>query len=227
MCIGLEQAAPDCLPVSAKMLPAERRLVDTPSSTRKAARPAPRSPAAEGPRGAATSGAGADDRSCCTATYRPAGGSDGEHAAEYPAVPSRSRYSYRMISPIRGDFTGFRVQVPPRTHMQLPDLRLSACRMGRRATPQVTAVGLKSLSDTCLRDNPCTCPKLHKVEEVVTATRPHRRPPRLTARRGYSLETVCSLSVMNSSRAGWPCSVAAMPRLSAATMSPGSVIRSP
>jgi hypothetical protein len=30
-------------------------------------------------------------------------------------------------------------------------------------------------------DNPCTCPKLHKVEEVVTATRAHRRPPRLTA----------------------------------------------
>jgi hypothetical protein len=29
-----------------------------------------------------------------------------------------------MISPIRGDFTGFRVQVPPRTHMQLSDLRL-------------------------------------------------------------------------------------------------------
>ena len=70
-------------------------------------------------------------------------------------------------------------------------------------------------------------PKLHKVEEVVTATRAHRRPPGLTARRGYSVETVRSLSVMNSSRAGWPCSVTAMPRLSAATMSPGSVIRSP
>ena len=34
--------------------------------------------------------------------------------------PLRSRYSYRMISPIRGDFTGFRVQVPPRTHHDQP-----------------------------------------------------------------------------------------------------------
>ena len=30
--------------------------------------------------------------------------------------PPASGYSYCMISPIRGDFTGFRVQVPPRTH---------------------------------------------------------------------------------------------------------------
>ena len=46
-------------------------------------------------------------------------------------------------------------------------------------------------------------------------------------RAAYSRETVISLSVMNSSRAGWPASVAAMPRFSAPTISAGSVIRSP
>jgi hypothetical protein len=44
---------------------------------------------------------------------------------------------------------------------------------------------------------------------------------------GYSLEMLISLSVMNSSSAGRPSSVAAIPRLSAPTISPGSVIRSP
>ena len=43
----------------------------------------------------------------------------------------------------------------------------------------------------------------------------------------YSLETLTSLLVMNSSSAGWPFSVAAMPRLMAATMSPGFSTRSP
>ncbi len=53
--------------------------------------------------------------------------------------------------------------------------------------------------------------------------------PRL-ARRYTSylnLETATSLEVMNSSSAGWPCSVAAMPRLIAGTISAGSVTRSP
>ena len=44
---------------------------------------------------------------------------------------------------------------------------------------------------------------------------------------GYSLEIVISLSVMNSNKAGWPFCVAAMPLFKAATMSLGSVIRSP
>ena len=43
----------------------------------------------------------------------------------------------------------------------------------------------------------------------------------------HSLETLTSLLVMNSSSAGCPFSVAAMPRLMAATMSPGFSTRSP
>src|SRR5580698_4657987 len=46
----------------------------------------PRSPAAECRQGAAASGAGAEDRSCSTATYRPGNGADSEHAAEYPGA---------------------------------------------------------------------------------------------------------------------------------------------
>ena len=37
------------------------------------------------------------------------------HAAKYSNTPIPIRWPDRMISPIRGDFTGFRVQVPPRT----------------------------------------------------------------------------------------------------------------
>ncbi len=43
----------------------------------------------------------------------------------------------------------------------------------------------------------------------------------------YSRETSTSLEVMNSSSAGWPFSVAAIPRLMAATISPGFSTRSP
>jgi len=42
-----------------------------------------------------------------------------------------------------------------------------------------------------------------------------------------NLETATSLDVMNSRSAGWPASVAAMPRLIAGTISAGSVTRSP
>jgi hypothetical protein len=42
-----------------------------------------------------------------------------------------------------------------------------------------------------------------------------------------NLETSTSLAVMNSSSAGWPRSVASMPRLIAGMISAGSVIRSP
>src|SRR4029077_13850346 len=46
------------------------------------------------------------------AMHRPGGGLNSEHAAEYPgALISRSSYLCCMISPIRGDLTGFRVQV--------------------------------------------------------------------------------------------------------------------
>src|SRR5690606_26954567 len=47
-------------------------------------------------------------------------------------------------------------------------------------------------------------------------------------RRGYlNLETATSLAVMNSRSAGWPRSVASMPRRIAGTISAGSVTRSP
>ena len=55
---------------------------------------------------------------------------------------------------------------------------------------------------------------------------PGQTSPGMTPRR-YSLETLTSLLVMNSSSAGCPFSVAAMPRLMAATMSPGFSTRSP
>jgi len=56
------------------------------------------------------------------------------------------------------------------------------------------------------------------------------RHPRRTAATAagwrYSFEMVVSFAVRNSSRAGRPSSVAAIPRFSAATISPGSAIRS-
>jgi hypothetical protein len=56
-----------------------------------------------------------------------------------PRLPGAC-YLYCMISPIRGNFPSMGVQVPPRTHMQLSDLGLSACRyrtgkMRRRSQP--------------------------------------------------------------------------------------------
>lgn len=43
----------------------------------------------------------------------PGGSINSEHAAEYPGTHVCSCYSYCMISPNRGDFTGFCVQSPP------------------------------------------------------------------------------------------------------------------
>jgi hypothetical protein len=65
----------------------------------------------------AVSGAGAD---VPAPTAQPRTGQVARRTANTPPDrrPRRpgSCYFYCMISPIRGDFTGFRVQVPPRTH---------------------------------------------------------------------------------------------------------------
>ena len=59
-----------------------------------------------------------------------------------------------------------------------------------------------------------------------------RKPSAVQVRRcpylgRYYRETSTSFDVMNSRRAGWPASVAAMPRFMAAAISLGSVTRSP
>ena len=61
----------------------------------------------------------------------------------------------------------------------------------------------------------------------LTIGRSHTPWSRLPPVSRYSREMVISLLVMNSSSAGWPCSVALIPRFKAATMLLGSVIRSP
>jgi hypothetical protein len=48
-------------------------------------------------------------------------------------------YSYCMISPIRGNFTGIRVQVPPRTRQNPITACLRACGIVTRAQPAAAA----------------------------------------------------------------------------------------
>jgi len=97
-----------------KVLSSERCLTRTsPSSSRKAARPAD---AAQLP----------DTRGRCNLGKPMPGPAVQPHTGQAAdqiantlrnsrAHPSRSCYSYCMISPIRGNRTGFPVQVPPRT----------------------------------------------------------------------------------------------------------------
>jgi len=66
-------------------------------------------------------------------------------------------------------------------------------------------------------------PRLTPLAVAVVVTARAGQAQRLR----YSLEMLISLAVMNSKSAGWPRSVASMPRFSAATISAGSVIRSP
>ena len=69
------------------------------------------------------SGAGAD---ALGAAAQPRTGEVADQIANTPrngrVRPARSCYSYCMISPIRGDRTGFRVQVPPRTRFRIKPL---------------------------------------------------------------------------------------------------------
>jgi hypothetical protein len=99
--------------VSRNAIPHNGRLTRTsPSSSRKAVWPA-RAARLPDTGGAATRGA--DARAC----RRSHAGQVTDHIPNTPgnsrAHPPRSCYSYCMISPIRGNRTGFRVQVPPRT----------------------------------------------------------------------------------------------------------------
>jgi hypothetical protein len=111
------RSARDCLP-RRRCSPAERCLART--QAQHGRQPGlPAQPSCRAPERAAASGARAGARTCtqlCT-------GQAADQIANTPrntrVRPPRSCYSYRMISPIRGNRTEIRVQVPPRTRCGL------------------------------------------------------------------------------------------------------------
>jgi len=105
----------------------------------------PRSPAAECRQGAAASGAGAEDRSCSTATYRPGNGADSEHAAEYPGAFTPVLLLLLHEFPRSGDiFTGFRVQVLGHMNSHICPFPGMPDRHPRAGCRQRLAIGVES-----------------------------------------------------------------------------------
>jgi hypothetical protein len=106
-------SAPDCLAVSAKMSPAERRPARVSRLITEGSRDLSAQPSYRIPYGAVVSGA----RSNAPApTAQPRTGQVADQIANTPRNtwirPPQLCYFYCMISPIRGDLPGFRVQVP-------------------------------------------------------------------------------------------------------------------
>jgi hypothetical protein len=129
------------LPASAKCSRTERCLTrGPPRSSRKAALSGLRSSVVETPPGPAEprGHGGKDARTCRPAMYRPGGGRNSELAAEYPDAFTMLVLLLLHDFPIRGDFTGFRVQVP-RTR-QIPMVCcFRACGIVARARPAAAA----------------------------------------------------------------------------------------
>jgi hypothetical protein len=133
----------------------------------------PRNPAAGYPRALQPAVPEQIPRTCRPAMYRPGGGPDSEHAAEYQGASARPCYSYCMISPIRGNFPAPGVQVPPRTHQ---DERLTCGYAMGRHSPE--------LGTGCFRRSG----PWGAIRSRLRNDNGHRRPDRLAdlrVRRGW------------------------------------------
>ena len=109
--------------------PANGALRARPSSSSRKGEACPRSSAAGYPR---TLQPAVREQVPVPAAQPPAGQVAGQIAntpRNSRVRPPRLCYFYCMISPIRGDLTRFRVQVPPRTQIHDPDLQLFVCRL--------------------------------------------------------------------------------------------------